>query len=52
LGHGATYVTERYAHLKPDTLREAVAKLSKAASEGEVGTNLAHAPILKAVGVK
>jgi integrase len=31
LGHGATYVTERYAHLSCDDLREAMSKLSKPA---------------------
>lgn len=29
LGHGATYVTERYSWLKPDTLRDAVNLLSR-----------------------
>ena len=46
LGHGATYVTERYAWLKPDTLREAVALLSPSKS----GRYPADAPILKAAG--
>jgi integrase len=50
LGHGATYVTERYAHLKPDTLREAVATLSRGISEVRSDTNLTQEPILKAAG--
>ncbi len=46
LGHGATYVTERYAWLKPDTLRDAVALLSGTKS----GRFPADAPILRAAG--
>ena len=39
LGHGATYVTERYAHLSCDDLREAVNRLMRPAPSGEVGRN-------------
>lgn len=49
LGHGATYVTERYAHLRPETLREAVAVLSIGAKAAELGKNPATAPALLAV---
>ena len=38
LGHGATYVTERYAHVSDGAAEEAVALLSA----GQVGTNPAH----------
>ena len=31
LGHGATYVTERYAHLSADDLREAMGRLARPA---------------------
>jgi len=37
LGHGATYVTERYAHLSCDDLREAVNRLMRPAPSGGVG---------------
>lgn len=50
LGHGATYVTERYAHLSADDAREAMAKLSKSPVAAESGRFAADAPILKAAG--
>jgi integrase len=39
LGHGATYVTERYAHLSCDDLREAVGRLTQPAPSSQVGRN-------------
>lgn len=50
LGHGATYVTERYAHLRPETLREAVALLSLGQKPAEVGKNPATEPALRVIG--
>ncbi len=50
LGHGATYVTERYAHLRPETLREAVALLSLGQRAPEVSKNPAMETGLRAVG--
>jgi site-specific recombinase XerD len=50
LGHSATYVSERYAHLRPESLREAVGKLSTGVQVVEVGKNPATGPILRAVG--
>jgi integrase len=44
LGHGATYVTERYAHLSCDDLREAMNRLKKPAPAQEVGRNPAESP--------
>jgi integrase len=44
LGHGATYVTERYAHLSCDDLREAMNRLKKPAPAQEVGRNPADSP--------
>jgi len=41
LGHGATYVTERYAHLSCDDLREAMLRLSEPKRSHEVGRYLA-----------
>ncbi len=41
LGHGATYVTERYAHLSCDDLREAMNRLMKPTPAQEVGRFLA-----------
>lgn len=41
LGHGATYVTERYAHLSCDDLREAVGRLAMPAPAAQVGRILA-----------
>ena len=49
LGHGATYVTERYAHLRPETLRETVALLSMGKAP-EVSKNQATESVLRAVG--
>jgi integrase len=37
LGHGSTYVSERYAHLSCDDLRVAIRTLSRPAPAGEVG---------------
>lgn len=49
LGHGATYVTERYAHLSCDDLREAMLRLSEPKKSREVGRFLADsAPVATA----
>src|SRR6185295_12903057 len=44
LGHGATYVTERYAHLSCDDLREAMNRLKKPTPAQEVGRFPADSP--------
>lgn len=44
LGHGATYVTERYAHLSCDDLREAMDRLSGPKVAREVGRYMADSP--------
>jgi integrase len=44
LGHSSVYVTTRYSWLAPDTLKEAVDKLSQPAAH----TNRTHEPALKA----
>ncbi len=48
LGHGATYVTERYAHASDQAMDAAVELLSKPSPAAPAHTNCTHAPVLKA----
>lgn len=48
LGHGATYVTERYAHLSCDDLREAMLRLTAPKGSHEVGRYMADSGVARA----